>query len=84
MYKAIQVVLNLLVAALNYEASKHGKRSARDKANVAHSMSREAELVNRIQTREALRRTHHRINADVAQRKADQASALASKINTLK
>lgn len=83
MYKAIEVALKFLVAALNYEASKHGKRSAQHVVDIAVSKEREAVLVNRLVNREISYRTAKRTEADVAQRHADRASALASKINDI-
>ncbi|MFM5883553.1 hypothetical protein [Methanobrevibacter gottschalkii] len=83
MYKAIEVALKFLIAALNYEASKHGKRSAEHAVNREVSFQREQRLIQQVRVREASYRSTNNQLADIAQRRADRASALASKINDI-
>lgn len=80
MYKLILALFNTATHLLNREASKHGKASAAKAAKARqHYKDCEAAAAKRYE-REALYRHKLDIAADIHQRHADQASALASKI----
>lgn len=80
MYNLIKTLFNVSVKLLNREASKHGKASAAKAAKAKAHYERCLELAHKRYEREAAYRHGLDQQADIHQRHADRASALASKI----
>lgn len=80
MLSTIENLFAALILLLNREASKAGKKSARLVARAEKHSDDEDEVVRAIRAKGMAHRAKLDVLADINQRKADRASALASKI----